>query len=289
MSPKRAISLIQLPYDSGRFEQRMGRGPGVLIASGLVDCLRARDIEAELVSIRLTDDFQTEGSALVQLQCRAVAEIRAAMDRDSRPILLSGNCGPAALSATAALGATSTGVIWFDAHADFNTPDTSASGFLDGMSLAIVTGECWPQVAHRFDHFERVPPEQIIQVGVRDIDAEEEERLKRSAIKRIGPQELSRLAAALRDLAERVSHVYVHLDVDVVDISEGSANSYACAGGLSLEELDRALDLIGASLPIAVGSITSYDPEADSDGRIAGAIPRMVELLARSGHVHGAI
>jgi arginase len=82
-------------------------------------------------------------------------------------------------------------------------------------------------------------------------------------------------------LDERVRHVYVHLDVDVVDISEGSANSYACAGGLSLEELDRVLDLIGNLLPIAVGSVTSYDPEADSGGPIASAIPRMVELLAR--------
>ncbi len=49
------------------------------------------------------------------------------------------------------------------------------------------------------------------------------------------------------------------------------------------------LDLIGASLPIAVGSITSYDPKTDSDGRIAGAIPQMVELLARPGHGQGAI
>lgn len=211
------------------------------------------------------------------------------MARGSRPILLSGNCGPAALSATAALGATATGVIWFDAHADFNTPDTSASGFLDGMSLAILTGECWPHLALRFDRFEKIPPEQIIQVGVREIDAEEEKRLERSFIKRIGPKELGRFAPALRELAERVRHVYVHLDVDVIDISEGSANSYACAGGLSLEELDCALDQIGASLPIAVGSITSYDPEADSDGRIAGAIPRMVELVARSGNYQGAI
>lgn len=65
---KRAISLIQLPYDSGRFDQRMGRGPGALIASGLAEHLRARDIEAEVVSIRLADDFQTEASALVELQ-----------------------------------------------------------------------------------------------------------------------------------------------------------------------------------------------------------------------------
>src|SRR3712207_5047701 len=140
MSP---VSLIELPYDSGRFNLRMGRGPRALLERGLAEYLRDHGFDVEVVTIPLREKFHTEASALVELQRGAIAAIRASRARGARPILLSGNCGPAALSAAAALGPASTGVIWFDAHADFNTPETSTSGFLDGMGLATLTGACW--------------------------------------------------------------------------------------------------------------------------------------------------
>jgi len=275
------ISLIALPYDSGRFEERMGRGPVALIANGLLEDLRSKKFDVSLQTIRLPEAFQTEASALVELQRRTVVAISEALSRGSRPILLSGNCGPAALSATAALGAKSTGVIWFDAHADFNTPATSSSGFLDGMGLAILAGQCWPKLAERLESFEAVPVEQIIQIGVRDVDPQEANRLEQSAIVRLAPSDLGRLHGAINDLLGRVARVYVHVDVDVLDLAEGAANSYACAGGLTLPDLYRALETIAESIPIAAGSITSYDPGADHDGRIGRAVPRIVELLAR--------
>lgn len=274
-----AIALIALPYDSGRSDLRMGRGPGAILSGGIVEELRSRNFEVEVRSLRINETFQTEGSALVELQRQAVPAIREALARGAQPILLSGNCGPAALSASAALGAKTTGVIWFDAHGDFNTPETSSSGFLDGMGLSILTGDCWQKLAASLENFAPIPAEQIIQIGVRDLDAGEALRLEQSAITRIGSQELARLPAALRQLSGRVAQVYVHVDVDVLDVSEGRANTYACGAGLSLADLERALELIAEIVPIAAGSITSYDPAADRDGRIGRAIARIVERL----------
>lgn len=151
------IILVALPYDSGRFDERMGRGPLHLLESGLAEDLRAQQHDVEVVTIRLAEGFQAEGAALPALQKLAAGAVRESLARDRRPIILSGNCGPAALSAACALGPRTTGVIWFDAHADFNTPETSASGFLDGMSLSILTGHCWPALAERFDGFEPIP------------------------------------------------------------------------------------------------------------------------------------
>jgi arginase len=259
----------------------MGRGPGALIAAGLAATLETAGFEVESVVIQLPDGFLTEGNALVELQRAGVAAVSDALARGARPVLLSGNCGPAALSAAAALGAETTGVIWFDAHGDFNTPDTSPSGFFDGMGLAVLVGDCWPELAKRLAAFAPVPSQDIVQVGVRDCDAGEEIRLDQSGIRRIPSTELRQLERAVTDLSQRVTRVYVHVDVDVLDISEGRANTFACAGGLSLDELLGALEIIGRLLPIAAGSITSYDPEADVDGRIGRAIPRIVELLAR--------
>jgi arginase len=275
----RSISLIELPYDSGRFNERMGRGPRAVLDAGLADYLQTRDFRVEVTPVRLPDGFYTDEQALVELQRLAVPSITEALDSSARPIVLSGNCATAALSAVCALGARETAVIWFDAHGDFNTPETSASGFLDGMALAILTGRCWPKLAERLQNFHAVPEKHVVQIGVRSPDLPEEMNFQKSAINRIGPKELWKLKDALEKL--RVRHFYLHLDVDVLDPSEGHANSFACSGGVSLEDLVDALKVIGRTSKIAAGSVTAYDPAADSDGRIGRAIPRLVELLAQ--------
>jgi len=273
----RSISLIELPYDSGRFNERMGRGPRAVLDAGLAEYLQGKDYRVRVIRVRLPDGFRTDEQALVELQRLAVPPIKEAINSGERPILLSGNCGTAALSAVCAV--PETGVIWFDAHGDFNTPKTSPSGFLDGMALAILTGRCWPKLAGRLQNFQAVPEQHVIQIGVRSTDGEEETNLEKSAIQRIGPKELGKLKGALEKLPVR--HVYVHVDVDVLDSSEGHANSFARSGGISLEDLVEALDVIGRTSNIAAASVTAYDPAADSDGRIGRAIPRLVELLAQ--------
>jgi len=273
-----SISLIQLPYDSGRFGERMGRGPIALLDSGLAEHLRSVGNEVDVASVRLSEGLHTETNALVELQGLAVPLIRDAIERQARPIILSGNCGTAALSAMAALDPRSTGIIWFDAHADFNTPETSPSGFLDGMGLAILTGRCWRRLAERFESFQPVLDSQVIQIGVREKDPPEVQLLQQSGIKQIPTVALAELPEVLRQLGTNT--VYVHVDLDVIDTSEGRANGWACGGGLSLNQLRDALELIGCRASIVAGAVTCYDPAVDADGRIGRAIPRIVELLA---------
>ena len=274
-----SISLIQLPYDSGRFGERMGRGPIALLDSGLAEHLRSVGNEVDVASVRLSEGLHTETNALVELQGLAVPLIRDAIERQARPIILSGNCGTAALSAMAALDPRSSGMIWFDAHADFNTPETSPSGFLDGMGLAILTGRCWRRLAERFESFQPVLDSQVIQIGVREKDPPEVQLLQESGIKQIPTVALAELPEVLRQLGTNT--VYVHVDLDVIDTSEGRANGWACGGGLSLNQLRDALELIGCRASIVAGAVTCYDPAVDADGRIGRAIPRIVELLAR--------
>jgi len=273
-----SISLIQLPYDSGRFGERMGRGPIALLDSGLAEHLRSVGNEVDVASVRLSEGLHTETNALVELQGLAVPLIRDAIERQARPIILSGNCGTAALSAMAALDPRSTGIIWFDAHADFNTPETSPSGFLDGMGLAILTGRCWRRLAERFESFQPVLDSQVIQIGVREKDPPEVQLLQESGIKQIPTVALAELPEALRQLGTNT--VYVHVDLDVIDTSEGRANGWASGGGLSVNQLGDALELIGRSVSIVAGAVTCYDPAVDMDGRIGRAVPRIVELLA---------
>jgi arginase len=256
----------------------MGQGPIALIESGLVEHLRTLGNEVDVASVRLSEGLHSEANALVELQRLTVPLLRDALSRQARPIILSGNCGPAALSAVAALNQSETATIWFDAHADFNTPETSRSGFLDGMGLAILTGRCWRRLATRFESFQPVLDSQVIQIGVREKDPPEVQLLQQSGIKQIPTVALAELPKTLKELSTPTA--YVHVDLDVIDTSEGRANGWACGGGLSLNQLRDALELIGRSVSIVAGAVTCYDPAVDMDGRIGRAIPSIVELLA---------
>jgi arginase len=272
------ITLIALPYDSGRFDERMGRGPLHLLRDGLDEHLRTVEPDLEVVEVRLPQDFHAEAQALVALQNLAVKPIRESLAKDRHVLILSGNCGPAAMSAASALGPSRTGVIWFDAHADFNTPETSASGFLDGMALSILTGRCWPGLAARFIGFEPVSERNVLLIGARDLDSPEARALSESEIVRIGP-DLAGVQRTLETLSERVANFYVHLDVDVLDESEGRANSYACGGGLSAEALFTVLDLLQKSGRIKAAGITSYDPACDENGEVRAVIDNAARML----------
>jgi arginase len=272
------ISLIQIPYDSGHANARMGAGPSALIARGLADKLRATS-EVHALELHLAPAFHAEAAALVALQRAATAAARETVARGARPFFLSGNCGTAALSACATLTATDTGVIWFDAHGDCNTPETSASGFLDGMCLAILTGQCWRKLAARFDNFTPIPGGQIVQIGARDVDPEENSLLDSLGVVRIAAQELDRFPAALHQLRRRTKQLYVHLDADVLDISEGAANSYARAGGLTHQQLYECLRLIANTGAISAVSITSYEPASDPDARVAKILIEAASIL----------
>lgn len=272
------LSVIQIPYDSGHYKTRMGRGPAALTERGLTDRLRS-SYDVESIEVKLPDVFHSEAQALVQLQLAATVAARKAIKRGARPIFLSGNCGTAALSAIAALGSNQTGIVWFDAHGDCNTPETSPSGFLDGMCLAILTGQCWSNLVRRFDSFIPIPGEQIIQVGARHVDPEEELLLQSLKIARIASGQLNRLAEEVERLTKHISQLYVHLDADVLDATEGAANSYACSGGLTRQQLIGCLRTVSSTGKIAAASITSYDPACDLDGRIAEILFEAATIL----------
>ena len=126
--------ILAVPYDSGRREWRMGRGPEQLLRAGLEDALRARG--HRVATERVEAEVESGGEvAATFLLARTLAE-RVREAAPAFPLVLSGNCS-AALGVLG--GAGPAGVLWLDAHADLNTPETSRSGFVDGMSLAVAT------------------------------------------------------------------------------------------------------------------------------------------------------
>lgn len=277
------IDLVVVPYDSGRRGWRMGGGPLALIEHGVADRLRALGLDVRVVDVELAGGAAGDQHAAYELAADVARAVRRARTERRFPLVLSGNCN-SSLGTVSGLGA-SAGVVWFDAHGDFNTPDTSSSGFLDGMSLAILTGRCCASEAARIPAFHPVAEETVVLVGARDLDDAERPMLQSSGVRQVavGAATSEALAAAVESWPASASEAYVHIDLDVLDASEATVNEYAAAGGLTLPDLLACIDAISAHVPIGAAAITALDPTADGEGRaLAAAIAVIEQIVTRA-------
>ena len=259
----------------------MGVGPDAL-APVIAESLREADHETcvELVESRLP--FQTENGLGFELMRLVAVRVTEAVRAGEFPIVLSGNCG-VAVGTIAALGAEQTGVLWLDAHGEFNTPDTTRTAFLDGMGLTIATGRSWVNMAREISGFAPLPDENVTLLGTRDLDAAERDALGRSHIALLGPEVLASAGTraavekALERSRGRASRLYVHIDVDVFDQRVAPSNEFGDEAGLSVEQVYEALAVAREQIPIGAIGIASYDPSVDVDGKT----PPIVAALIR--------
>jgi arginase len=279
------IELLLVPYDSGRRGERMGAGPEALVAAGLPDALERAGHAVRVTTLELPPGtWPAEIGSAFALARLVAARVEAARAAGAFPIVVAGNC-MSALGVVAALG-EGAGVAWLDAHGDFNTPETTVGGFLDGMALATVAGRCWPRLADGVPGFVPVPEERLWLLGARDLDPLEAEALRRSRVRYVRAAAVGERAAAAivgRLDTDAVRRLYVHLDLDVLDPAEGRVNAFDAPGGVSLDALCAALRALGGRAPVAALTLSAYDPAYDTDGRAARA------AIAAAGALVGAL
>jgi arginase len=265
-----AVHLIAVPYDSGRRGERMGAGPAVLTRA-LEPRLREAGHPVRQVTIEPSSNaWRAEIGTAFDLARGVAAAVAAARDAGAFPLVLSGNCGPAAIGCVAAEAKSA--VFWFDAHADFNTPDTTISGFLDGMALATVTGRCWQALAATVPGFRPAREDEVVLIGARDLDPAEAASLDRSRIRRVPAASFRpELSAEIGLVAETCAGAYLHLDLDVLDPSVGRMNDYAAPDGLSREDVTWAIREIARNFLVFGAALTAFDPAVDTDRRALDA------------------
>jgi arginase len=283
------IDLIVVPYDTGLPLDRMGLGPGRLLERGLVGRLTGDGHAVSVTTLQTRCPFRVEAGVAVDLQRQVADRVRVARGRGAFPLVLSGNCNTA-VGTLAGLG-PGTGTVWFDAHGDLNTPDTSPSGYFDGMALAMATGRCWRTLASSVDGFAPLADRDVVLVGARDLDPGERELLGASHLGWVRADSFragdpTPFEAALTTLRSRVPSVYLHLDLDVHDPIEAPANTYGAADGLTRAQVLDAVARIGRRFDITAAALAAYDPAVDPEGRTAEAgieLARAVARLARQG------
>ena len=278
------IQIIQVPYDSGHENVRTGKGPIYLLDAGLDALLQQKGHGVHISRVRSERPLPTENGTGFDVLRLLAEQVRSAVDEDRLPVVLAGNCN-SCVGTLAGMTADRPGIVWFDAHGDFNTPETTTSGFLDGMGLAMASGRCWKSLVNAIPGFRPVPDDRIVHVGSRDLDPPEKEMFAAAGIPLItaGPDEektlLAGLADTLKDLKTRTDSIYLHIDVDVMNTGMGRPNNLAGPGGLSPQTVRRLVKAIREQVRIAACAIASYDPALDAAGSYHQAIVDLISTV----------
>ena len=277
------IQFIQVPYDSGHESLRTGRGPDYFMQRGVDQILRNRGYQVDSYRIVSNSSWKADIETTFELDRLIAEQVGNAIAANQFPFVLAGACH-SCVGTLAGIGQDALGLIWFDAHGDFNTPETTISGLLDGMGLAMAAGRCWRALLKTVPGFNPVPEANIIHIGGHDFDPEEAVQLRESAINLIElDSDLDSmrhaLSRALTQLRKQVRKVYVHMDLDVFDTGTALANHAAIPGGLSIDFVEEAIGMIKEQFEVCAGAIGSVDPDYDKDDKVLNAGIEIIKAI----------
>ena len=250
------VTLLKMPYVGERNVPEISGGPDYLAQGGLQNQLQQLAVRVtETPAIRLSpDEDKAYGSwnrlALANGQLsRVVADERRA---GNLPVGLLSNCSSilGMLSGLQHSGASGkplrVGLVFIDAHGDYNTPETTLSGMLGGMPVAIANGLCLTRMRMKAGLEPAIPGRHIVEICVRDTDPLEQELLDRSEIQQLSLEDVRTRSANLHREMKRLSEssdaIYVHVDMDALDPREVAGHPLTVPGGPTSLELAAALE-----------------------------------------------
>jgi arginase len=259
------LDFISVPYDSGKYNTGMGQGPGCILSTGVANQIRESGHNVNEQTIVYPEEERlTDIQSAFKLNSMLANAVSQTVKRGSFPIILAGNC-IASVGALSGLQNKQTAVLWLDAHGDFNTPETTQSGYLDGMALSVVCGHCWKSLAAADPLYSVIPEDRLVLVGARDLDPAEAKALKASLIQVVTADQVRQNNCTIPDMVNlRFNDLYVHFDADVLDASVGCANRFATANGLFPNEIKGLLSWVAENYRIKALAITAYSPEHDN-------------------------
>jgi arginase len=163
-------------------------------------------------------------------------------------------------------------LLWLDAHADFNTWETTPSGFLGGMPLAMLVGRGEQTMAQAV-RLQTFPESQVILSDGRDLDPEEKQALTQSEVHHVVD------AHALPDHPLLSGRLYVHLDADIINPKDAPAMSYLAEDGPTFDDLSVVFQALYKTKEIIAVSMTTWTPELDEDGHSREVCMELLRLL----------
>ena len=239
-------------------------------------------------SVRAHSWVEANGGGLRHLPeviaaCQAIYdEAKKCAGSDVLPLFLGGDHSIAIGTVAGMACGGPLGLLWVDAHGDFNTPETSPSGNIHGMPVATLIGRGVPELVDLGHAGPKLRPHDVVMIGIRDLDAEERAALANSGITVYTMRDVDELGMATvarRALARlgHVPHIHLSLDMDAIEPSVAPGVGTPVPGGLTFREAHLLMEIVGESHKIAAMDVVEINPILDEGNRTAELA---VELIA---------
>ncbi len=281
---KRNIEIIGVPVDLGAGRRGVDMGPSAI---------RIADLEARLEQLghKVTDagdldvmipETQKVGEGKLRYKVPILAtctelcqKVEQALDRGRTPLVLGGDHSIAIGSVAGSSGhfarqGEQIGLIWFDAHGDANTVETTPSGNIHGMALAVVLGVGDPDLVNVGGRAPKVLPRNTALIGIRDLDPGEREFLKKSGVNVYTMRDLDE--RGMRDVVDEAvgiasdgtAGIHLSFDLDVVDPEDAPGTGTPVWGGITYREAHLAMELLADRAQIVAVDLVEVNPVLDT-------------------------
>ncbi len=280
------IAVIGVPMDLGGRRRGTDMGPSAIRYAGLHDALvesghEVTDLGNVAVAIR---DTRAAGEPTAKFLpeivrvCEELADRVAAVRGEGWLPLILGGDHSIAIGTVGGLVRVhpEMGVIWLDAHGDFNTPETTPSGSIHGMPLAALVGRGHPALVGCCGRSPKIAEERAVLVGVRDLDPLEREALRGSRVTVFTMKEVDErgIAPVMREAVRVASDggrlpVHVTVDMDVVDPAHAPGVGTPEIGGLTYREAHLAMEIVAEAQVMGSFEVTEVNPILDEGNRTA--------------------
>ena len=283
------LSTIGIPIYTLAKYRGMGQAAAALREQGIIDAISTGGSVVDYGIIELPELTRDSGPETFRngdhfLKCsRLIASAASLVASRDLLLCLGGECSlvPGELAGLQQVFEGNVGIVWFDAHGDFNTPETTCSGFIGGMPLALACGR-GPAIG--LGNYPLVKEENVIHIGGRDLDPREREAMSHSTMTIYSAIELRKkgrdhVANEMRSNLEKTGGwVIAHIDLEVLEPSLMPAVNYPANDGLSFDELACLFSAVKTCGRLKVVNVTAYNPEHDKDGSIC---QKAIQLVAR--------
>jgi len=285
------VAIVKNAYSGSRSGPELSNGPEILATGGLTEKLEEWNCRLmNVTDVKLTKEEEGDYGVWHRLGLanRHLGKISANNQKSGHfTIGLLANCnslmGMLAGMQNSGPGRRplKVGLVWIDAHGDFNTPETTLSGMLGGMPVAVSAGLCLDRLRLKSGLEPALPTKYIVMAGVRDTDPLEQELIDCSDIEYITVNDIRNLTQnihlQMKRLEKLTDIIYIHIDMDVLEPNEVMGHSLTVPDGPTSIELAAALTLMFKYEKASALGIASYPAGRDENGLSMKAAYNLIE------------
>ncbi|MFB6301700.1 MAG: arginase [Haloferacaceae archaeon] len=281
----RPVRVIGVPMDFGADRRGVDMGPSAIRYAGLAeaveradrDCVDGGDLAVPRAEERDPDAARPDAKYLPEIRdvCTRLADrVAAALDGGRMPLVLGGDHSLAIGSLAGTTRDAEVGVVWFDAHGDINTPDTTPSGNVHGMSLAAALG-LGEFAGGDWTDAPGLHPETVALVGLRDLDPGERERLRDGPVTAFTMSDIDHrglttvVEEALAVATDGTDGLHVSLDLDWLDPVVAPGVGTPVRGGVTYREAHAAMEAVAETGALRSLELVEVDPVLDQHNETA--------------------